>query len=321
MVPMLMCKFSGRLDHGFPRLKNFLHRHRAATTDERYGMHASVSSSVEWLERLWDRRTARGARAGALVATLLGGIALVEVARWIDIEWLPADFPIVHLAAISWAIGLLLFFEFIEMAFAMSNSVASSVARHLQLYALVLLRDAFLKLESFPEPISVTNDDLIKIAIMTSDAAAAIVLFLASTLFAKLQRHTPITRDQPSRQKFRGIKQVLVLVLLATLLGLAAYRGLGLVVSLPVVNIIDTYFTVLVFVDVLLALASLAFVDTPAIVFRNFGFAFAAILLRLALASPEFIRPTLGIAGAAVAIAVTLVYNLERQPHEDEAET
>lgn len=266
-------------------------------------------SIAEKLEQLWDRRRARLARAVILIAVLVGGVILIEVARWVGGSF-AAALPKVHLAAITWAITVLLFFEFVEMAFAMSNSVASSVARHLQLYALVLLRDAFLKLESFPEPIEVTLENLHYIGIMTSDAGAGILLFAIAVLFERMQPHVPLTSHGPSLRSFRFMKQMIVLPLLATIAGLCVYSGISMLGMGPRISVVDTYFTVLIFVDMLLAFASLAFADRPAIVFRNFGFAFAAILLRLALASPEFIRPGLGLAGGLTAIAIAAVYNL-----------
>lgn len=291
-------------------------------------MTRAIDSFVVKLEERWTRRVTRKFRAVALIATLLGGIVLIEANRLTGfaerVPFLPENLPTVHLAAVSWAIYLLLIFEFVEMAFAMSNSVAASVGRHLQLYSLVLLRDAFLKLSEFPEPINVATDDLHTIAVMTSDAGAAIVLFLAATMFTQMQRHAPITRHAPSMGEFKMFKNGIVLLLLSTLAGLCSYRVASLFIDLPTLGVIDVFFTVLVFVDVLLAFASIAVADNPAIVFRNFGFAFAAILLRLALASPDFIRPGLGVAGAVVAIAVTLVYNLDLRAHkelkEDEVE-
>jgi hypothetical protein len=246
---------------------------------------------------------------------LVLGIALIEVGRWVwpgeQPDWLPS----VHLAAISWAIGLLLIYELIEMAFAIAKSVAKSVTRYLQLYALVLLRDAFLKLESFPEPIKVHLDDLETIGVMMSDAGGSLLLFAAAAVFERLQRHTPITKDAIDSGRFRVLKQAIVMLLLAILGTLCVLWVLGAVGLIPSVQMLGTFFTVLVFVDVLLAFISLAFTTNPAIVFRNFGFAFSAIILRLALASPEFVRPGLCVGGAVIAIAMTLVYNFATDTH------
>lgn len=265
---------------------------------------------VDTLERGWDHAVFRRARSASLVLVLVGGVLLIEVGRWLPAEDRPMWLPTVHLAAISWSIGLLLLYELVEMAFAISKSVASSVTRHLQLYALVLLRDAFLGLDSLPEPIKVDYDQLPNVAVMASDAAGSILVFVAAALFARLQRHTPITSDTSGAETFVTVKRVIVIFLILLLVGLSMFRIAGIAGLPDTLPVLETYFTVLVFVDVLLAFVSLAFATNPAIVFRNFGFAFSAILLRFAIASPEFIRPGLGVAGALTAIAVTMAYNL-----------
>lgn len=270
---------------------------------------------VSSLETIWDGKRSRRARSVSLVAVLLGGAALIEMGRWIWPSGRPDWLPRVHLAAISWSINILLLYELVDMAFAISKSVAKSVARHLQLYALVLLRDAFLKLESFPEPIKLDPEDLGIVGVMVADAVGGLLLFVSAAVFARLQRHTPITLDAAGGERFRAVKRVIVILLLGVLVMLCVLRGLGAAGLASPVPILDTFFTVLVFVDVLLAFVSLAFTTNPAIVFRNFGFAFSAILLRLALASPEYIRPALGIAGAITAISMTLAYNLATDSH------
>lgn len=273
-------------------------------------MGGPLSRLTTILETGWEGQACRRARSLSLVAVLLGGAALIEVASWVSPDSRPGWIPIVHLAAISWSINLLLLYELVDMSFAISKSVAMSVARHLQLYALVLLRDAFLKLESFPEPIEVALTDLHSVGVMVADATGGLLLFVAAAVFTSLQRHTPITLDAAGGARFRAIKRAVVLLLLVVLATLCVLAALGTVGAASAIPILDTFFTVLIFVDILLAFVSLAFTTNPAIVFRNFGFAFSAILLRLALASPEFVRPAMGVAGALIAIAMTLVYNL-----------
>ncbi|MEM6732494.1 MAG: hypothetical protein AAF658_13125 [Myxococcota bacterium] len=256
-----------------------------------------------------------------LVLTLVLGVVFVEISHWVELPAPLNDLPYVHTSAISWAIGLLLLFELVEMAFAMSKSVASSVARHLQLYALVLLRDAFLKLQEFPEPIHVDLSNLAYVGVMASDAFAAVLLFVASIVFQRLHRRVPIASDPSASRRFKSLKGFVVGGLLLTIVGLVVYRLVSFFVEVPETSVLESYFTVLVFADVLLAFMSLAFADHPAIVFRNFGFAFAAILLRLAVTSPEYIRPMLGVGGAVTAIAITLSYRFAvRSETDDDAD-
>ncbi len=280
-------------------------------------MAAQLSRFVTVLENVWDGRRVRAARSISLVVVLVVGAALIELGGWIWPMGGPQWLPKVHLAAISWAIALLLLYELVEMTFAIAKSVASSVARYLQLYALVLLRDAFLKLESFPEPINVALGDMTNVAVMLADAAGAVLLFVSATIFARFQRHAPITVDAADGERFVAIKRIIVLLLLCVLVTLCMLPVLEAAGLASSVQILETFFTVLVFADVLLAFVSLAFTTNPAIVFRNFGFAFSAIILRLALSSPEFIRPALCVVGAIIAIAMTLAYNLATDVQED----
>jgi hypothetical protein len=244
----------------------------------------SLARFASTIEGIWDGRRARWSRSVSLLLVLVLGSALIEVGRWLSPGDRPDWLPRVHFAAISWSINLLLIYELVDMTLAIWRSVANSVARHLQLYSLVLLRDAFLELESFPEPIKLTLEDLSNVAVMAADAAGGLLLFVEAAVFTRLQRHTPITLDAAGGERFRAIKRGIVILLLGVLAVLCVLRGLTALGTTRAVPILDTFFTVLIFVDVLLAFVSLAFTTSPAIVFRNFGFAFSAILLRLALA-------------------------------------
>lgn len=195
------------------------------------------------------------------------------------------------------------------MILSLGRSFAETVGRHLQLYSLVLLRDAFKELSHFPEPVAVTSDDYHTLAVMGSDAVGAVLLFACATLFSRLQRHNPITSDRALITRFRSIKKAIALTLLLIFAGLGVRDLVGVFVGDGGHRMFDAFFTVLIFADVLLAIVSLGFTEVQAIIFRNFGFAFAAIVLRLAIASPEFVRPSLGLAGGIVAIAVTLTFN------------
>jgi glycopeptide antibiotics resistance protein len=279
-----------------------------------------TGAATDWIERIWMSRGGRRARSAVLVIVLLGGIALIELRR---LGWLPASMdglPTNHLNAIAWTVTVLLIQEVVEMLLALGRSVADSAGRHLQLYALVLLRDAFLLLGKLPEPISVTEGQYLTVAAMGADAAGAVLLFLTATLFARMQRHRPVVHDAADVRRFRNIKKTIALVMLGVLAALCVRDLVQLASGHASHELFDVFFTVLVFVDVLLAVISLGYTDVPAVIFRNFGFAFAAIVLRLAIASPEFVRPVLGVIGGLVAIAVTITYNLsdDASPEEDD---
>jgi hypothetical protein len=134
-----------------------------------------------------------------------------------------------------------------------------------------------------------------------------------------------LVKDADSAGRFLTIKKLLAFGLLVTFAGLIVQDVISMLWGAGGHRLFDNFFTILIFADVLLAIVSLGFTDNPSIVFRNFGFAFAAIVLRLAVASPEYLRPALGVAGALIAIGVTLSYNWatdespDGDPFDDEA--
>jgi len=81
-----------------------------------------------------------------------------------------------------------------------------------------------------------------------------------------------------------------------------------------------TFYTVLIFSDVLIVLISLRYTATYHVVFRNSGFALATVTLRIALAAPVYINVLLGIAASAFILGLTYAYNTFGAVSEVEAE-
>lgn len=263
----------------------------------------------------WESKRSRSGRAVILVAAFLGSIVVIELRR---LGLLPESVreivpDVSHLAAIAWSLSVLLVFEIVELILALEKSVAGALGVQLEVYSLILLRNAFVQLSEFGEPLVVAGHWNAVFA-MGADAAGAILLFLITNWYRRMQRHSRITPDQTSQDRFVSIKKVISLLLLGVLVALIAYDiwsatgGEGHIITF------DAFFTTLVFADVLLAFVSLGFSQTHPVVFRNFGFAFVAVLLRLALASEEFFRPAMGVAAGLVAVGVTFAYNDSLKP-------
>jgi len=199
-----------------------------------------------------------------------------------------------------------------------ARSVANALGAQLEVYSLILLRDAFKQLSAFEEPIEVAGhwNDVFS---MIADSLGALGLFIIANGFSRLQRHRPITRSATSQQRFVNIKKMVCLALLGILAWLLIYDAYSIATTGRPLRLFDIFFTTLVFVDVLVALISLGFSRSHPVVFRNFGFALVAVLLRLALASDAFYRPALGVGAGIVAVGITLAYNEAiRALHQEE---
>lgn len=275
-----------------------------------FTMRHAVSLPFNLFRDMWLSRSSKTIRACSLVAIFLGGLAVIELRRLSllgDGSFAEA-IPTNHLASIRWTVSVILVFEIVRLVLVLERSVANMLSGQLEVYSLILLRDAFIPLESFGEPLNLTGQSEVVMA-MIADATGAILLFLICQYFMRLQQHQPITEDDTSSERFVAIKKIIATGLLLLLLGLIIADARMVMMTGKVLRVFDIFFTVFVFVDVLLALVSMSFSRSHPVVFRNFGFAFVAVLLRLALAAPEFARPALGVEAGVFAVFLTVVYN------------
>ncbi len=139
---------------------------------------------------------------------------------------------------------------------------------------------------------------------MLADGFGALVVFVLLGFYYAAQRHLPFSLDPGETRRFVAMKKALALVLVAVF---TANAGRALLSESP--EFFESFYTVLVFADVLIVLLSLRYSPSYAVVFRNSGLAVATVLLRLALSAPAFANAALGVAAAAFALGLTLAYH------------
>jgi hypothetical protein len=118
------------------------------------------------------------------------------------------------------------------------------------------------------------------------------------------QRHRPISHDARDTRAFVLAKKVISLGLVVVFAWLA---GSALVHEDR--YFFESFYTVIVFADVLIVLLSLRYSSSYTVVFRNSGLAVATVLLRVALAAPVFYNAALGLAAALFALGLTVACN------------
>lgn len=270
---------------------------------------AAVSDLFDRLEERWEG--ARGQRliADLLVLSFLGGIVVIEANRQGILPGsLAALLPTNHFYAVDFTLKLLLIAELMGLVFGLAHSVANSVGKQFEILSLILLRETFKNFTAFDEPITWAQVEPVLLPMLT-DAAGALLIFVAIGFYYRVQRHRPITGDAQTRASFIAAKKLVALGLLAAFLligfhALDQYFRLGRETSF-----FDACYTVLIFADVLLVLVSLRYASTYAVVFRNSGFAIATVLIRLALIAPPPVNALLGIGAAIFALGLTVAYN------------
>ncbi len=256
--------------------------------------------------RLMDGHILGLTLAGIFVLVLIAvelnrqGLLPPALGRWLGVR---------HFAAVVAAFWLLLLFEVLALVFTLAQSVANSVGKQFELVSLIMLREAFLEFAAFGEPIDLGQRGYHSVLIVGADLVTALLIFVVVGVYYRLQHHRPITPDEREQASFIAAKKAVALCLFVAFLLLIAQDGAGVLAGGAATDLFGDFFTILVFADVLIVLVSLAFTSGYHVVFRNAGFAAAAIVVRLALTAPPLAGAGLAVGAAVFVLALTLAYN------------
>lgn len=262
------------------------------------------------LHHYWERDETQRSVAGILVFVFIFALATIEMKRqgWIT-GGLSEMIPTSHYMAINLAFTLVLILEVISLIFTLPCSISKAVGKQFEILALILLRSAFKALVDFPEPIAITGHEK-ELWIILSDGGGAIVIFGLLGVYTLLRRQLDetITRG-PILFKFVAAKKLIALVMLGIFVGMGIKNGLLLLHGHKPFNFFQSFYTVLIFSDIMLVLIAQRFLPQFHAVFRNSGFALATLLIRLALTAPPYYNVLIGTGSAIFACMLTLVYN------------
>ncbi|MEZ4457541.1 MAG: hypothetical protein R2882_13490 [Gemmatimonadales bacterium] len=270
----------------------------------------SIARVFDRLQARWEWLTTHRAMGAVFVAVYLAALGVIELNR---LGLLSGQAAAVvgtsHYGAVNVAFTGLLVVEILSLVFVLADSVATSVGKQFELFALILLRKAFMAFGAMGEPIE-WGRSYEELLVIGADIAGALLVFFLLGAYYRLQRHQPIVAGAAERASFIAAKKAVALLLLGAfaLLGILELRdAIGGSASW---DFFQSFYTLLVFSDILLVLLSLSFNSSFSAVFRNTGFAAATILLRLALTAPPFFNAVTGLAALLVAIGLTVAYNL-----------
>ncbi len=273
------------------------------------------------LERLWSSDRTRVLTSRLLLFAFLGSVIWIELARrGIAGEVLNREIPTTHLAAISWVVTLLLIAETLDLIFGLASSVADALGKQLQIFSLVLLRKTLDELPNLGEPVSVVGN-LDVVLRMASDATGALLVFAGTVIYTRLLRHDPISDVPDDVERFVATKKFVCLGLLVAFVWIAVLQGFDSLTVRPDAEngqldlaFFEVFFTVLIFADVVIVLASLGSTRTHSVIFRNFAFAAVTVFLRLALSAGPYTNSILGVGAALFAVIAVWISNSAVEP-------
>jgi len=273
--------------------------------------------TYDTLDERWESASSRRTVGNILLAGFFGSLIVIELSR---LGLLPGvlgtRIPTNHFYAVDVAFTLFLIAEVIGLVFGLATSVADALGKQFEIFSLILLRQSFKELVHFSEPIQWTLEadgfllgipEAVQLVIV--DAVGALAIFAIIAVYYRMQKHRRITDTDEEQARFVAAKKLLSVVLLVILGGLGVVTMVDFVVFGIAIAFFDTFYTVLIFSDVLIVLISLRYSVTYHVVFRNSAFAAGTVMIRLALAGPRFVDALIGIVAALFAVGLTAAYN------------
>jgi hypothetical protein len=283
-----------------------------------------LASLTDHLEHVYEEHIMKRFVGTFLVLTFLVMIALIEVNRRAT---LPEPFAAAlgnnHFLAVEIVFTLLLFTEVVSLIFSLTRSFSRSIGIQLEILSLILLRDTFKKFKDFGEPLQweLVADN---IGSMIADASGSLAIFVILGVYYRQLERRPITEGEKGVDEFIEDKKLIALSLIAIFTVIGVFDVGLLLTGGETYPFFETFYTVLIFTDVLMVLLSLRYSTVFGVTFRNFAFSVVTVFIRLALIAPVPLNAGIGVGVALFALGVAVAYNrygreIEAQ-HESEAQ-
>lgn len=268
-----------------------------------------VVNLTDRLEHFWEEVIMKRAAGSILVITYILMLVVVELNRnGLLPSPLAETLPNSHFFAVEIAFTVLLITEVVSLIFGLTRSFSRSIGIQLEILSLILLRDTFKQFTYLGEPL-VWEEVANYITPMIADAVGALSIFFLIGIYYRMQKSRPITMDEVEQAEFIAYKKFIALGLVVVFAVVGIVDLVRLVIGLPTYPFFETFYTILIFTDILMVLLSLRYSISFAVTFRNFGFAVVTVFIRLALIAPTLIGVALGIGTTVFAMGLTLAYN------------
>ncbi len=271
----------------------------------------SRSSQIfDFLDEKWESLKWQKILGTILVLGFIFSLIIIEVNRQ---GWLPnfiAEYiPVKHLVAIESAFMLLLTYEVITLIFSLANSMSTSIGKQFEVLSLFLLRNIFKEFSHFSEPLTWAEIEPSIPAIIAS-SLGSLAIFVILIFYYKIQRHFQITSDNIDRSYYIASKKVISLLLFGSFLYILGFNLFSYYMYGYSETTFETFYTILVFTDVLIVLLSLRYSSSYQLAFRNSGFAVATVMIRVSLIAPLMMSALIGVGTAIFALGVSYAYNV-----------
>lgn len=210
--------------------------------------------------------------------------------------------------AIEVAFTILLILELLSLIFVLPKSVSRSLGKQLELLSLIFLRNTFKEFSHLDE-FSSWSSSQATILIMLAYSFGALLMFLLLGYTYKLHRKIRISETFSNQLQFVRIKKILALFLLISFIIIGCKDLVVLVRTGVYLHSFHSFYTVLIFTDIIIVLVALRYTINYYRVFRYSAFVLATIFIRIALTIEPYYDVALGIITACFILFLAGAYN------------
>lgn len=252
------------------------------------------------LQAFWNRPAVSRKLAVILVSVfLLTGLAILLK----RLDCLPAAYaarlPQNPFFAIQLAFSLILITEVVELIFSLPESVSLAVSKQMEIMALLLLRESFIDIGLLNPNLNLETDGFI-LAQIGMTAVAGLLMFIFRGVFLNLYS----VQTCADMSSYVNAKKLICLFLFVSFLGAAAHDLYQVILLGRSSTFFKTFYTFLIFTDILLILVGQYYHSGFQVTFRNSGFAVSTLLMRLALGAPHYLAAALCVCSGLYLIAL-----------------
>ena len=225
-----------------------------------------------------------------------------------------------YLKAIYTPFSFILFYEVFLLVIIIPKSISEFVGKQFEIIALITLRSFFHDIAdiNFTDIATIYNPNFINIVY---DLGASVIMLFSTLIYNKMYKKHGISDTSIDLHQFIKIKKVLSVVMCGVLVLLSfislfnwlvdVQHAYQLKAQFPNPNTVfyTDFFTIMIFVDVLLLIISFIYQFSFNLIFRNASFIITTILIRMSLSMAKPMNYLIIIIGLTFSIVTYFIYS------------
>lgn len=225
-----------------------------------------------------------------------------------------------YLKAIYTPFSFILYYEVFLLVIIIPKSISEFVGKQFEIIALITLRSFFHDIAdiNFTDIATIYNPNFINIVY---DLGASVIMLFSTLIYNKMYKKHGISDTSVDLHQFIKIKKVLSVVMCGVLVLLSfislfnwlvdVQHAYQLKAQFPNPNTVfyTDFFTIMIFVDVLLLIISFIYQFSFNLIFRNASFIITTILIRMSLSMAKPMNYLIIIIGLTFSILTYFIYS------------